>query len=104
LLLRLLSALCISAWLVAACSSITPHENFIQHMQFHVGKNFTESQIRYMRPENFLGAKTLLDGQVEREYKFNYEKCRIFFKVDQTTNIVTSWRYEGNDDDCAISP
>jgi hypothetical protein len=54
-----------------------------------------------MLPQAFIGFKALSTGKEEREYRC-MGTCRLFFTIDVLTNVVESWRYEGDDKDCAI--
>jgi hypothetical protein len=91
------------ACLIAACSSIEPHQNFVEIVSKNVGKSVGEDQRHGMAPERFVQSKTLSNGVLEREYEFR-GSCRLFFSVDPSTNIVVSWRYEGSNMDCAVTP
>jgi hypothetical protein len=97
-----LVSVCVLACLFASCSSITPHENFIQQMKVNVGRVFNSDTMTWGGEKHLVRVKTLPGGKVEREYRF-YGECRFFFEVDPATNIVASWRYEGSEEDCAIS-
>jgi hypothetical protein len=66
-----------------------------------VGKTVGEDQRHGMLPQAFIGFKALSTGKEEREYRC-MGTCRLFFTIDVLTNVVESWRYEGDDKDCAI--
>jgi hypothetical protein len=91
-----------SAWLVAACSSITPHENFISQLQSNVGKMFGVDQRHGMVPSELIQSRALSSDKIENEYRY-VGTCRLFFVINLKTKIVESARHEGSDNDCSIS-
>lgn len=87
-----------------SCSAVTPHENFKNHMEFHVGKNVDSPSSYVARYPQWAGGKTKLENGNE-EFEFLQGKhCRVFFEVDKNTNVITGWRFEGSEKDCQIVP
>jgi hypothetical protein len=85
----------------AACTTITPHENFEQHMGKNVGKNIDDPNLRWRRPDRFIEQRTLPNGNVEETYQLR-GSCRYFFEIDPNSKKVVSWRSEGSKNDCEI--
>jgi hypothetical protein len=48
---------------------------------------------------------TLADGTVEEEFRSGYGgECRVFFRLDNVSQKIVSWRYEGTEYQCMIRP
>jgi sarcosine oxidase delta subunit len=95
------SLMVVASMFCTACSSITPHENFLSLMQLNVGKKVGQDQGHGMAPQTYLGSRDLPDGNIELEYKY-IKSCRLYFAVDKVNNVVKSWRYEGANADCIV--
>ncbi len=85
--------------LLAACSSITPHENFVMSMQSAIGKS--TDRIAWRRPDRLIGQKTLPNGNVEESYEFR-NSCLYYYEIDPRAQQIVGWRYEGTEHDCEI--
>lgn len=85
-----------------SCSSVTPHENFKDHMSHTVGKRINDPRT-WARPDRYIGSKVLQNGNTENEYQF-HGSCHYFFEYDPETRIIVGWRFEGSERDCEIMP
>ena len=87
-----------------SCSAVSPHDNFKNHMEYHVGKKIDSPSSYVARYPQWVGGKTeLRNGNVEVEF-LQGKTCRVFFEVDKTTNVIIGWRFEGSKKDCQIVP
>ncbi|TAJ17835.1 MAG: hypothetical protein EPO47_09985 [Rugosibacter sp.] len=84
----------------AACSAVTPHENFVMSMQAAIGKS--TDRIAWRRPEQLIGRKTLSNGNVEEFYKFR-NSCFYYYEIDPRAHLIVGWRFEGTERDCEIA-
>ena len=91
---------CLLLILSPACSSITPHENFVIPMQAAIGK--TTDRIAWRRPEQLIGRKTLSNGNIEESYKFR-DSCFYYYEIDPIAHLIVGWHFDGTDSDCAIA-
>jgi len=90
--------------LMMACSSITPHQNFVLMMQSKVGKNrYSDTAQHVLVQKLLLGSSNLPNGNIELEFKF-IKSCHYFFEINPTDDIIVDWHYMGNDEDCGIPP
>lgn len=99
----LMAAICFS---LAACTTITPHENFKHIMQGDVGRSTDDPYAYRNRVRSWLlGTKSLPNGNIEEEFKFGRRlNCRVYFKIDKMAGKIIGWRYEGTAQDCIIVP
>ena len=104
MLLRLASLYLFFA--LTACAPGRAHENFIDIMQHDVGKRIDDPYLtRTQYPDRRVASRALPDGNTEEEFKAGEGlKCRVFFEIDNKTQKIVGWRYEGSDDICAIRP
>ena len=95
--------LLLAVLLSCSCGSfLSAHENFKEHMSSALGKRIT-SPHTWAREERHVSVRTLDSGNVEHGYLFR-RSCRYFFEVDQHTEVIVRWRFEGSEKDCAIAP
>jgi hypothetical protein len=97
------NAAVVATTLLVACASVTPHQNFVAHMEGNIGKRIDDPSAMWVMPQHLLGTSNLANGDVEYVYRFQ-GSCRYFFEVDPKSNVMVKWRYEGSDRDCAIMP
>lgn len=88
---------------IGSCSSVTPHENFKQHMSRNVGKKIGDPTTKWMNERVLMRSRELPNGQIEYQYRFR-GTCRYYFEVDSKTSVIVGWRFEGTEEDCAIVP
>ena len=87
-----------------AVGSQWPHKNFLDIYDHQVGKSVNDPSL-YKRKK--IGSRVLSDGNIEQEYLHSMGKrgtCRVFYRINPETQTIESWRYEGSDRACAISP
>ena len=89
-----------------ACASGRSHQNFKNIMQGNIGRDLDDPYVYRNRNSNLrIATKALPNGNIEEEFKSGRRlKCRVFFEVDRTTGKIVGWRYEGSEEDCAITP
>jgi hypothetical protein len=87
--------------LQSSCSSVTPHENFMHHLAVEVGRNIYE--IDWNRSAHLLSTVNLPNGHLLYTYAYT-GTCRVMFEVVPETNIISSAKWEGSENDCAIVP
>lgn len=103
-----------------------PHEAFVRRYSYWVGKDMETSsgylgtiKEDFEQDENlrkklgFLGFRKLSNGNWELETSLYYRgvyrlpwsrDCLIYYEYAPDKQIVLSWRYEGSNEDCAVSP
>ena len=90
--------------LIQSCSASSPHDNFKNHMQMHIGGKVTDPASYLSRySERIEGRYLLTNGNTEVGFIQN-ENCKVFFEVDSKTNIIIDWRFDGEKIDCVIVP
>jgi hypothetical protein len=92
----------------------TPHEAFISHYSYRVGKEVLPKSVPVEELENegtriywgigTAGFRKLPNGNWELENDLYQGACRIFYEYNPVTRIVVSWRYEGSDENCVQNP
>jgi len=88
---------------LSACTSTTPHENFKNFMEADVGKKADDPNTQIVRyPQFFSSSRVLANGNKEIEHY--YGKCKYMFEINQESNIIIGWRFEGTEQACAIVP
>lgn len=89
-------------FLLLSCSTITPHENFKEHMADSVGRSLDTANWSkpYLKPES---VRKMPNGNIENEYKWR-GACKYFFEYDPRTRIIVEWRFIGTEEDCTVSP
>lgn len=92
--------------MVGGCAffAVSPHQNFVDHLNATVGKNIDEIP-PYQLPhsENLIDSKLLKNGNTENTYKYR-GTCRYILEVDSQSRKIVSATYEGKDEDCYINP
>ncbi len=90
------------------CATVTPHDNFINHLHWVVGKNWTWLRNNHQLPgETFLvSSKELLNGNIEKRYKWTMGKytCTNIYEIDPMSELVVRTGFEGRDEDCVSPP
>ena len=90
--------------ILPARSTITPHENFKEHMESNIGSSIDKPQEPGVAiPKYLLNSTALPNGNIENGYQYR-GTCRYFFEFDPNTRIILGWRFEGSKTDCAIVP
>ena len=91
---------------LTACASERAHQNFKNIMQLEVGKSIDYPHLtRNEYPTRRVATRTLPNGNTEEEFRAGEGlKCRVFFEIDNKSQKIVAWRYEGTDQICAIRP
>ncbi len=90
--------------LLLGCSTITPHENFKDHIYGQIGKSIDNAPYSSWRHEkDVVNSKLLPNGNIEKEYAY-LRSCRYFFEIDHKTRIIIGARFEGKESDCGVAP
>lgn len=94
----------VPASVVACISTVTPHDNFVSLMNHNFGSSLDAPRVSgSTHPKYLITTRSLPDGQAENEYR-GRGTCKKFFQFDPKTRIITGFRFEGSDSDCAIVP
>ncbi len=89
---------------VAACTSISSQENFKQIIGASVGKSMSApARVTNAYPEDLVSSRTLANGNIENEYRYQ-GACLYFYEFDPATTVIVRWRFEGPQSDCRINP
>jgi len=82
------------------------HENFKRTMQSEVGRNASDRYAFRNHYRNFLvEAHKLQNGNSEEQFRAGVgPSCRVFFEINDASQQIVGWRYEGSQDDCVIPP
>ncbi|MGC2518413.1 MAG: hypothetical protein WA373_04820 [Burkholderiales bacterium] len=75
-------------------------------MQAEVGKN-ADDRYAYRNHYRrlFVAEKKLSNGNIEEQYRGGRSPdCHVYFEIDRVARKIVNWRYEGSEDDCAITP
>jgi hypothetical protein len=56
-----------------------------------------------INPQQLLSSSILTNGNMENGYEFR-GTCRYFFEINPQTRKIVSWRFEGAERDCSITP
>lgn len=87
-----------------------PHENFKQNYGGQVGKRADDPSTSIARyPEDIVAKRVLPNGNFELELlkavsQVRDAKCVVFYEVDQATNVIVGWRFEGDERICVWTP
>jgi hypothetical protein len=101
---RFLAAFVTALTLASCLSSVTPHQNFIDHGNHNIGSSIDDPRVvGSTNQKNLLGSRTLPNGNVEHSYKWR-GSCRKFFEYDPKTRIIVAFRWEGSEQDCEVVP
>ena len=74
----------------------TPHESFLSHYQYFVGKKFDKGYWS----NNILNSSRLANGNIAVEIApgFSYKKgCRVFYEYLDESKIIISFKYSPDD-------
>jgi len=92
----------------------TPHEAFMAHYSYYVGRDVLPNSVPVDALENeatrkywgigSAGFRKLPNGNWELENHLYKGACRIFFEYKPTTRVIVGWRYEGGDENCVQNP
>lgn len=87
----------------AACTSVTPRENYANFQNVDMGRHISQ-----LIPGDALGTQTATLANGNREYTRNsigpHGRCTLVREVDATTNRFVAWRTVGDDSGCQITP
>lgn len=88
--------------MLSSCTTLTPHENFKEHMASSLGESLDSAiwSKLYIKPTT---VRNLSNGNIENEYKWR-GTCKYFFEFDPQTRIIVSWRFTGSEGDCTVAP
>lgn len=90
--------------LLLGCSTVTPHENFKNHIYGEIGESISKAPDYSWRNEKkVVKSKLLPNGNIENEYKYR-GSCQYFFEINPKTGIIASARFEGQESDCVVVP
>lgn len=95
----------------------SPHEAFVKHYSYYVGKDIL-SNLGPLRPleqafehdeklrerAGLNGFRKLPDGNWELEWSLYPRHCLVFYEYDPDKRIVLNWRFEGSNEDCVQNP
>jgi len=87
-----------------SCSAVSPHDNFKNHMEYHIGKKINSPSSYVARYPQWVGSRIELSNGNEEVEFLQGKSCRVFFEVDRTTNVIIGWRFNGSEKDCQIVP
>ena len=92
---------------VGACSSVTPHENFVNGLHDAIGTSVDiEPKLSLCSRMRNTESRALQNGNIEDRqimHRGNRE-CVYYCEVDPKTRLVVNTRFEGSQDDCAMPP
>ena len=87
----------------AACSSVTPRENFVNFRNVEIGRHISQ-----LIPGDDLGTQTATLANGNREYTRDssgpHGRCTLVREVDAKTNRIVAWHTVGDDGGCQIVP
>lgn len=92
------------------CSSMTPHQIFLDSLSRKVGKKWNELPSYQFPPEkNLISTKILPNGNIEKRYKVTWgfsgqRTCIDIYEIDPKTDIIVGASFEGKETDCVINP
>lgn len=90
-------------WLIG-CSTISPQENFKEHIYGEIGRSIDNAPSYSWRSETHLVSSSILpNGNIENKYRYR-KTCIYYFEIDSKTRRIVSARYEGNEADCSVNP
>jgi hypothetical protein len=78
----------------------TPHEAFISHYSWYVGKTISFFNSGSDGP---IHIRELSNGHMEAEY-IHSKDCRFYYEYLHETGTIVSWRFEGNEKTCIQNP
>ena len=97
---------------ISGCLSLAdwPHENFKQNYGGQVGKRADDPSSLISRyPQLIAARRELQNGNVEIEFlhmksNIRVAECVVFYEIDQATNMIVGWRFNGNEKVCSWTP
>ncbi len=90
---------------LAGC--VTAHQNFIDTMNFNIGKNIDELEPHeYGAKHKIIGTLVLPNGNIEYQYnaKTTQIECKYVYEVNPINRRILSWRINGDDKGCILPP
>lgn len=104
-----LNLLALLSFLIAfsACAAVTPHQNFINTMNFLVGKNIDKLDQRGFGSKDTISKTNMLEnGNIEYQYHLaaDHNKCSYILEVDNLTRKIVRWRFDGDSKGCILPP
>lgn len=85
------------------CTSVTPHENFLNNLGLYVGRDF-----RNIQDIHSFERRSLSNGNIEyrrsHQYRAGTEPCVLIYEVSPISNTVVRTDYVGTPNNCAITP
>lgn len=102
---RVRYSLLLVSLLIAGCSYISPHENFIQALHSSIGRSI-DNVPPYLWPhsEDLIDSINLSNGNMKNRYKYNRGKCKYVFEINPKTRQIVGASFEGKESDCVINP
>lgn len=98
------SALIALVTLVAACSAtVTPHKNFVNHLNDAVGKTMTNERKSGLALRPLIDTQSLSSGHMLYRYQY-IRTCRYTLEVDKKTGVIVAVSWEGSEKDCVVAP
>lgn len=94
-------------FILGACSGVTPHQNFINHMNAMIGKNIDEiPYYQFGNKESLIQETVLPNGNIENKYleKNRSGTCIYIFEIDPKSRTILRWRTEGDEKACIVNP
>lgn len=102
---------CLAVVVVLGCTTVTPHENFVNMLNRQVGENWTWLRTHHQFPaeETLINSRELPNGNVEKKYKNTWgfgrkRTCISIYEIDPKTEIIVRVGFEGTEEDCVINP
>ncbi len=102
---------CFAVVVVLGCTTVTPHENFVNMLNRQVGKNWIWLRDHYQFPseKTLISSKELPNGNVVKKYKSTWgfgrkRTCISIYEIDPKTDIIVHAGFEGTEEDCVINP
>lgn len=93
---------CSFLFMLLSCTTITPHENFKEHMADSVGRSLDTANWSRSNTKP-VASREMPNGNIENEYQFR-GTCKYFFEFDPQTRIIAGWRFTGSEEDCTVAP
>jgi hypothetical protein len=101
---KLYSLIALHLQMLWGCTSISPHENFRQHLNTQVGMSIDNAPAYSWRNQkDLIEIAPLPNGNLEYTYKY-LRTCRYIFEVNPKTHIIVGARFEGKETDCVVAP
>lgn len=88
--------------LCAACTTVTPHENFANILNGRVGESFDIPRTD-LKPPLLLSERQLQNGNVEYRYRYLGD-CVQIYEVEPSTRIIRRAAWKGSEKSCIVPP